>query len=197
MFKVAVTGGIGSGKSTLCDIFRKSGVPIYNSDEHAKRLMNENADIRRDIISNFGEQCYINGDLNREYLSSIVFSDREKLSLLNSIVHPRVITDFELWATVQDAPFVILECAILFEANFDKYIDVSICVLAPLPLRIARVISRDGLTKEQVESRIASQISDDEIHRRSTYCVVNIDRDDLENAASMLSKKIAYEASKN
>ncbi len=197
MFKVAVTGGIGSGKSTLCDIFRKSGVPVYNSDEEAKRLMNCNDDIHRDIIANFGEDSYAGGVLNREYLASIVFDNSEKLSLLNSIVHPRVIVDFEKWVSVQDAPFVIMECAILFEADFDKYVDTSICVLAPMSLRVERVMSRDGLTKEQVESRIASQLSDDEIHRRSTYCVVNIEQDDLEDAASMLSKKITYEASRN
>ncbi len=197
MFKVGVTGGIGSGKSTLCDIFRQCGVPIYNSDDEAKRLMSTSNELVEAITARFGTESYIDGVLNRPYLASIVFRDSESLSELNSYVHPVVKSDFERWASEQDAPYVILECAILFDAGFDKHIDVSVGVLSPESLRIERVISRDGLTREQVLQRIANQISDDEIHSRATYSVVNIDSDDLDNAARMLDKKFQYEASKH
>ncbi len=196
MFKVGVTGGIGSGKSTLCDIFRQCGVPIYNSDDEAKRLMSTDSALIAAIIAKFGEVSYEDGALNRQYLASIVFNDSEQLSQLNSLVHPAVKIDFERWANAQDAPYVILECAILFDAGFDEYIDVSVGVLAPENLRIERVMSRDNLTREQVLQRISNQIGDDEIHSRATYSVVNIDSDDLDNAARMLDKKFQYEASK-
>ncbi len=196
MYKVGITGGIGSGKSTLCAQFQECGIPVYNSDVEAKTLMSNNEALRKAIIAEFGEDSYMGGVLNREYLASIVFNDGARLAKLNSIVHPRVKIDFEEWASKQDAPYVILESAILFEAGFDNCVNASVAVLSPMPLRIERVTLRDELTTEQVMQRVSAQMSDDEIHSRATLSVVNIELEDLNDAARMLDKKFQYEASR-
>ncbi len=196
MLKIGITGGIGSGKSTLCRIFQDLGVPIFYSDIEAKQLMVNDAELREAIIAAFGAESYINGELNRSYLAEVVFGDNESLERLNSIVHPRVRSAFEQWCLSQDAPYVILESAILFEAKFENAVDKIVCVLSPKPLRIERVMSRDSLTAEEVESRIASQMGDNELNELSDYCVVNFELDDLEDAAQSLDKRFRYESSK-
>lgn len=193
---MGVTGGIGSGKSTLCSIFSSQGIPVYDSDSQAKRLMSSDKVLRSEIIEAFGESSYSGEELNREYLASKVFSNTEALEQLNSIVHPRVKADFKRWCDSVDAEYVILECAILFEAKFDDCVDITVGVLAPESLRIERIISRDDSTKEQIQRRIENQMSDDQIHQLATYTVVNIDIDDLDDAAKMLDKKFLYEARK-
>ncbi len=197
MIKVAVTGGIGSGKSTLTQMFGELGAPVYNSDLEAKALMSSDHELKAAIIDCFGSDSYVAGELNRPYLAQRVFSDPQRLSQLNSLVHPRVKLDFEEWCSRQDAPYVILECAILFEAKFDSCVDHSICVLSPMPMRIKRVMSRDGLTKEQVEARMANQLSDDEIHTLADLSVVNFDIEDLEDAAKLFDRKFRHEATQN
>ncbi|MFI3332370.1 MAG: dephospho-CoA kinase [Rikenellaceae bacterium] len=194
MLKVGITGGIGSGKSTLCSLFKDLGIAIYNSDSQAKRLMSEDAELRREIIDNFGPDSYIEGQLNRHYLAAKVFSNSDSLSKLNSLVHPRVKDDFEKWCHLQDSPYVILECAILFEGDFDKYVDRTLCVLSPKQLRVERIISRDNLTSEEINNRIAAQLADEKINALSDFCVVNIDIEDLENAATIFDKRFRHEA---
>ncbi|MFR9523723.1 MAG: dephospho-CoA kinase [Rikenellaceae bacterium] len=196
MYKVGVTGGIGSGKSTLCGMFKELGIPVYNSDSQAKLLMASDAELREKICQAFGEGSYAAGALNRQYLAQQVFGDANKLALLNSIVHPRVKEDFLLWCEQQNAPYAILECAILFEANFNDIVDKTICVLSPENMRIERVTSRDSLTKEEVKQRMANQYSDDQLDQLSDICVVNFDIADLEDAAKVFDKKIRYEAAK-
>ncbi len=189
MFKVGITGGIGSGKSTLCGLFKDLGIPIYNSDIQAKTIMNSDEMLQRQIIDTFGEESSINNQLNRPYLAAKVFSDSQSLAQLNALVHPRVINDFEEWCLHQNAPYVILECAILFEANFDSHVDRTLCVLSPKSLRVERVISRDNLTMEEVNQRINNQLPDEMIDELSDFCVVNIDMDDLVNAANVFDKR--------
>lgn len=182
-----MTGGIGSGKSTLCKILVESGkAQLYIADVRAKELMHEDSVLREELIRAFGEECYCNGALNRGYLSSVVFSSPERLAQLNSIVHPRVRADFEQWLKGCTTELAIMESAILFESGFDDLADIKIAVLAPTKLRIDRVAKRDSLTREQIEERIKAQLSDDELQRLSDICVVNIVEEDLHGSAERI-----------
>ena len=187
MIKVAICGGIGSGKSTICQMFAERGAAIYDSDSRAKALMNESAELREALISEFGEECYEGDELNRPYLASKVFGSEEQLAKLNSIVHPAVKDDFLHWAEEQDSDYCILETAILFESGFDAVVDCSVAVLAPMPLRVQRAMERDGATKEQVEARIKAQMSDDELMRRANFAIVNIHLEDVEKDVAELA----------
>ena len=187
MKKIAICGGIGSGKSTVCQMFAERGAAIYDSDSRAKALMSESAELRADLIAEFGEECYADGALNRPYLAEKVFGSEEHLARLNSIVHPAVKADFLAWAEAQDGDFCILETAILFESGFDKVVDCSVAVLAPMPLRVERAMKRDNATKEQIEARIKAQMSDDELMRRADFAIVNIHLEDVEKDVAELA----------
>lgn len=194
MYKVGITGGIGSGKSYVCDMLRERGVAIYNSDIRAKQLMNSSSAIREALVVKFGEECYTSEGLNREFLASVVFSDSERLKALNGIVHPAVIADFNSWADEQEGSYVVLESAILFEAGLEGSVDVVVAVMAPESLRIERVMARDGATREQVAQRIANQLSDEERSSRAKYAVVNIDVDDLAEDVEQLHRRLSYDS---
>ncbi|MBR4964445.1 MAG: dephospho-CoA kinase [Alistipes sp.] len=194
MYKVGITGGIGSGKSYVCDMLRERGVAIYNSDIRAKQLMNSSSAIREALVANFGDECYTSEGLNREFLASVVFSDSERLNALNGIVHPAVIADFNSWAEEQEGSYVVLESAILFEAGLEGSVDVVVAVMAPESLRIERVMARDGATREQVAQRIANQLSDEERSSRAKYAVVNIDVDDLAEDVEQLHRRLSYDS---
>ena len=180
MIKVAICGGIGSGKSTVCQMFAERGVALYDSDSRAKALMNESAELRDALITEFGEECYVDGILNRAYLASKVFGSDEQLAKLNSIVHPAVKEEFLRWADEQEGEYCLLESAILFESGFDKLVDKTVAVLAPQPLRVMRAMERDGATKEAVEARMKVQMSDDELVSRCDFAIVNIHLEDVE-----------------
>ncbi len=197
MLKVGITGGIGSGKSTLSRMFTELGVSIYDSDSRAKALMSSDKELRDGIVAAFGAQSYIGSELNRAYLAERVFNDSESLKQLNSIVHPRVKADFAMWCESQESEYVILECAILFEAGFNECVDLTLCVLSPKQMRIERVMSRDGLTAKQVESRIAHQMPDGELYTLSDFSVVNFEIADLEDAAKQFDRRFRHEASKD
>lgn len=194
MMKVGITGGIGSGKSTLCRLFAQKGVAVYDSDSAARRLMSST--LREAITARFSAQAYADGELNRSYLAERVFSDAEALAVLNAIVHPAVMQDFEAWAVQQSGDYVILESAVLFEAGLEKSVDKIVAVLAPLALRIERTCRRDGCAEEQVRRRIAAQLSEDELSRRADYVVVNIFEEDLEPAVVKLDRQFSCEARK-
>ena len=187
MIKVAVCGGIGSGKSTVCRMFEERGAAIYDSDSRAKALMNESAELREALIAEFGEECYEGGTLNRSYLASKVFGSEEQLAKLNSIVHPAVKADFLAWAEEQEGDYCIVETAILFESGFDALVDQKVAVLAPQPLRVMRAMERDGATKEAVEARIKAQMGDDELMRRCDFAIVNIHLEDVEKDVAELA----------
>lgn len=180
MIKVAICGGIGSGKSTICRMFAERGVAHYDSDSRAKALMNGSIELREALVAEFGEECYVGGELNRAYLASKVFGSDEQLAKLNSIVHPAVKADFLHWAEEQEGDYCIVETAILFESGFDVLVDQKVAILAPQPLRVMRAMERDGASKEQIESRIKAQMSDDELMARCDFAIVNIHLEDVE-----------------
>ena len=194
MYKIGITGGIGSGKSTVCSLFAERGIAVYDSDSRAKQLMSESAELREQLIEAFGEECYADGELNRGYLAKQVFGNAEALSRLNAIVHPAVRADFRTWAEQQSGAYVILESAILFEAGFESEVDTTLAVMAPLEERIRRTMARDGVDRESVLERIAHQMSDDELHARAKRTLVNLIADYTESDVEQLHKMFCYEA---
>ena len=194
MYKIGVTGGIGSGKSTVCELLRDRGVAVYDSDSRAKQLMVESDALREQLIAAFGAECYNAEGLNRAFLASKVFGNEEALQQLNSIVHPAVRADFQTWAEQQPSPYVVLESAILFEAGFETEVDATLAVMAPMPMRLERTMARDGVDKESVMRRMEHQLSDDELHRRASRTIVNINREYLEGDIEQLHKIFVYES---
>ncbi len=172
MKKIGITGGIGSGKSTACRIFAMLGAAVYNSDREARRLMNLDPRLIRQISSLFGPQAYKDGRLNRPYIASSVFQDPDLLAQLNEIVHPAVAADFQQWSLHQLAPYVLEESAILFEAGADRLMDATVAVIAPEELRIQRTCLRDGTDETSVRARIARQMDDDERTSRADYILI-------------------------
>ena len=194
MYKIGVTGGIGSGKSTVCALLKEHGVAVYDSDAEAKRLMSESESLRSALVDAFGDECYNGEGLNKAYLASKVFGDDEALARLNAIVHPAVKDDFRAWTERQQGSYVVLESAILFESGFDAEVDTTLAVMAPLEERVRRAMERDGVTREQILDRISHQLCDDELHRRANRTIVNLVRDYLESDVEQLHKMYCYEA---
>ena len=192
MMKVGITGGIGSGKSTVCRLFAQKGIAVYDSDAAAKRLMQEDGALRRQLAGRFGEGTFRDGVLDRAYLAGIVFADPQALADLNALVHPVVMRDFDAWAARQEGSYVILESAILFEAGLEGCVDKTVAVLAPRELRIERTSRRDGCAAEQVVRRIAAQLHDDALSARADYVVVNIFEEDLEPAVVKLDRIFSH-----
>jgi len=177
MLKVGITGGIGSGKSTVAAIFEALGVPIYYADDRAKKLMTESEALVRAIKQNFGDECYHkNGMLNRKYLASIVFKNSEKLAKLNALVHPAVAEDGAIWmAKKQSAGFsyTLKEAALLFESGSYKSLDKIITVFTPLELRIERLLARDQTTEAKIRDRIANQMPEEEKQNKADFIIYN------------------------
>ena len=173
MFKAGITGGIGSGKSTVAKIFEVLGISVYYADAAAKRLMQEDAELRDRIMTSFGKHIYPDGKLDRKALASVVFSDKQKLQLLNSFVHPATIQDGEAWATRQTSAYVLREAALLFESGVYKLLDCMIGISAPIDLRINRVMDRDKITRDQVQHRIDNQMDEALKMERCDYILFN------------------------
>lgn len=165
--KIGLTGGIGSGKSTVAHLFRVLGVPVFDADTAAKEVMQEDAALIQQIKSLFGQAAYTNNQLNRKYIAGIVFNDKLKLEQLNALVHPVTIAKAEQWFAVQQAPYVIKEAALMFEAGASAGLDYVIGVSAPQHLRIQRVMERDNVTREEVLARMDKQISE---HMKMKLC---------------------------
>lgn len=160
MFTVGVTGGIGSGKSTVCRAFAVLGIPVFSSDLQGKHLLQNDPEVRSRLIQEFGPGMFVQGTLDREALGARVFNDRAALERLNAIVHPAVRKVFTAWAPEQEAPYVINEAAILVETGAYKMLDHLIVVTAPEKQRIAWVMKRDGVTEEEVRARMRNQADD-------------------------------------
>jgi dephospho-CoA kinase len=160
MIKVGLTGGIGSGKSTAAKVFEVLGIPVYYADDAAKRLMNEDEELKQKIKSQFGESVYTNEGLNKKELANIVFNAPEKLEILNSLVHPATLKDAERWMQKNATPYCIKEAALIFESGAQQNLDYVIGVTAPAPLRILRTIQRDGITRDEVIARMDKQMDD-------------------------------------
>ena len=189
MLRIVLTGGIGSGKSTVAHIFNVLGIPVYSADDASKRLMAEDQALKKNIISSFGKESYTDGELNRKYLSDQVFNDSKKIELLNSLVHPATLKDAVQWMQKQNAPYVIKEAALIFESGFNKLLDFVIGVKSPLSLRIKRVMERDNVTSDQVEARIKLQIDEQEKINLCDFIIVNDEKQMLIPQVLLLHEK--------
>lgn len=196
MFRVGITGGIGSGKSTVCRLFAGRGIPVYDCDAAARRLMSEDAALRAAIVARFGPESYADGAPNRPYLAARVFGDAAERAALEALVHPAVTADFERWAEAQEAPYVVLESAILYEAGLDGRVDRVVAVLAPAALRLERAARRDGADPEAIRRRMAAQADDDSLLARADCTIVNIREEELAADVAQLDHRFRYEAAR-
>lgn len=194
MFKVGLTGGIGSGKSKVAELLSNRGVAVYDSDSRAKVLMANEEVLRAALIEAFGAECYTDVGLNRAWLAERVFNNEEELRRLNAIVHPAVMSDFAEWAENQECDYVVMESAILLEAGLESHVDVVVAVMAPKELRLQRAMQRDGATEEQIEERMRNQMNDDERTERAKYAIVNIDLEELEEDVEQLHRRLCYDS---
>jgi len=175
MKKIGITGGIGSGKTTICKFFELLNIPIYYADETSKYLLNNNLELKHKLIENFGNNLYdVNGLLNRSFFAKIIFSDKKLLEKANSIIHPIVRNDYKKWCeTYKHFDYTIEESAILFESEINKDMDFVITVYTPINERIARVSKRDNLNKEQIMDRIKNQLPDEYKIKNSDFVIDN------------------------
>lgn len=171
--KVGITGGIGSGKSTVCAVFKTLGIPIFEADQVAKKLMTDNAEIKQTLIDWFGEDIYINNDLNRKMLADFIFNNKNLLEKVNSLIHPRVRESFLQWTEQQNTSYAIYEAAILFESGFYRLMDFTILVSAPEHLRIERVVKRDKISTAHVLSRMENQWPDIDKRKLASTELIN------------------------
>lgn len=191
MISIAITGGIGSGKTFVSNLLKERGIPIYNSDDEAKRLMLSDEGIRRDLVALLGEDVYRDGVLNKPLLASYLFSDAGNAARVNAIVHPRVRADFRRWLSEhQDAEIAGMECAILYEAGFEDAVDCVLMVYAPETLRIERAMKRDGATEKQIRARMAAQMGDEEKRLRADWVIYTDGNIPLEEQLTELIKQI-------
>ncbi|MEO0526182.1 MAG: dephospho-CoA kinase [Bacteroidota bacterium] len=173
MMIVGLTGGIGSGKTTVGKMFKELGVPVYNSDVEAKRLMHASKEVKKAIIGLLGSEAYKGEELNKKYISDTVFKDAELLQKLNDIVHPAVKNHFKGWVKKQISPYVIQETALIFENSSQEFYDKIVLVTAPQNIRIQRVTKRDGVSKKNVMERIKNQLKDTEKIKLSDFVIKN------------------------
>lgn len=173
ILKIGLTGGIGSGKTTIAKIFELLKVPVYYADDASKRLYHTNKELMEGLKKHFGEDIYTNEELNRSKLATIVFNDAAKLEVLNSLAHPITIKDAEDWMQAQRAPYIIKEAALLFEAGSAKGLNYIIGVSAPQDLRIQRVMERDGIDREAVLSRMKRQMDEEQKMRLCDFVIKN------------------------
>ena len=170
---IGLTGGIGSGKSVVAKVFATMGIPVFNADDEAKRIMQTSPVLKEKLIQQFGSSIYNEFGLQKEKLASIVFNDPFQLQLLNAIVHPVTIQAAKDWAAKQQSPYVIKEAALIFESGSAEGLFKVIGVTAPLSLRIHRVMQRDGISKDQVEARMRNQIADSTKMRLCDFVIHN------------------------
>ena len=187
---VGLTGGIGSGKSVILEVFSSYGVPCYQADNRAKELMQKSPELIRQIKLLFGDDIYQDKKLNRSKLADIVFGDKKKLKSLNALVHPLVNKDFQFFLNQQNTAYVIKEAAILFETGVAKDCDETILVTAPEKLRIQRVMKRDKINAEHIKSRMNHQWSDEKKIPLANYVINNIDWDKTLKKIEEIHKKI-------
>ncbi|MCD6355320.1 MAG: dephospho-CoA kinase [Prolixibacteraceae bacterium] len=172
--KVGITGGIGSGKTTICRVFQLLGIPVFEADNVAKELLNSNREIKKSLIRLFGKDIYNSyGEINRKMLASIIFNDDIQLNKVNNLIHPAVKQEFSKWLEMQNTPYVIHEAAILFESGFYKMMDFTILVSAPEEERLARVMKRDDISAKLVKERMARQWPEEKKRELATVEICN------------------------
>ena len=180
MFQVGVTGGIGSGKTLVCQVLEKLGAAVYRADPSARRLMEGDMELRARIIDIFGEEAYLGGTLNRKLLADRVFGDHQMLQKLNDLVHPAVRRDYLDWISRQtEVPYVVEEAAILFESGAYRWMDLTVLVAAPEQVRISRVMKRDGVGESVVRKRMMHQMSEEEKREKADIVIMNGENDRL------------------
>lgn len=187
---IGLTGGIGSGKTTVANMFLKLGVPIYIADAEAKNLMNKSKLIKRKLIKLFGEDAYLHDTLNKPFIAKKIFNSKELLEKMNAIVHPKVAAHFKRWVAKQTAPYVIKEAAILFENSSYLQCDAVVLVVANEEDRIQRVVKRDNTSKQQVKSIIDNQWSDEKKIDLAQFVIYNNTLLDTRNQVEKVHKKI-------
>ncbi len=178
MKKIGITGGIGSGKTTVCEIFSTLGIPVFNADLEAKNLQNNNNDIKQLIIKVLGNSVYTNdGILDRKKVAEIIFNDPNALAAMNDIIHPAVRRNFLSWSErYHEVPYVLYEAAILFESGYARDFDQTILILADEQIRISRVVKRDKITEEVIKQRISNQMPDRVKIKKANYIIENNDQ---------------------
>ena len=176
-FRLGITGGIGSGKSTICKVFNVLGIPVFLSDDEARVIMDGDPVVREELNKIVGFKIYESKGLDRPKLAEIIFNDAFILEKVNQLVHPRVLNAFNNWTDKQDSEYVILETALLLESKIDWRIDRILAVIAPIEERILRVMDRNSMSRDQVLERIKNQVSENEMIRRSDYVINNADSD--------------------
>lgn len=174
MIKVAITGGIGTGKTTISNMFSDKGVPVFNSDEIAKEIMNTNSLLKNEIVTAFGDKVYDKNRLNKEYLSDAIFNNETLLKKINAIVHPYVADEFNSWIKEQDSKYIIYESAIIFENQVEDFFDKIICVTASEEDVISRVMKRNNFSVDKIKSIINKQLPNDAKIQKSDYVIENI-----------------------
>tara|TARA_B110000211_G_scaffold232841_1_gene297526 strand:- start:1095 stop:1673 length:579 start_codon:yes stop_codon:yes gene_type:complete len=172
MKKIAITGGIGSGKTHISNMFFKLGIPIFTSDDCAKKIINSNIEVKNNLINDLGKDCYRFNKLNKEYVSNLIFNDKSKLQLINSIVHPFVKKDYENWLLHQIGPYTLYESAIIFENNDEYNFDKVIGIVSDVKLRHSRLLSR-GMSSSLIQNIMNNQITDDLIVNLSDFIIYN------------------------
>ena len=176
-FKLGITGGIGSGKTSVCRVFDVLRIPVFSADKTASEIMESEGSIRSKLNSIAGKDLYLNGHLDRMLLASIIFNNTSVLDMVNALVHPVVFDHFRSWSATQTAPYVIMEAAILFESGASKFVDRVATVVAPLEQRVERVIRRNKLSREQVLERMKNQMDDESMMKISDYVISNAEND--------------------
>lgn len=192
MIKLGITGGIGSGKSVVCEILRLHNIPVYNADWEAKNLNDTSPAVREKLSEAFGAEIYRDNKLDRQKFAQIIFSDKQNLAVANKIIHTELAKHFQDWAEKQSKhPIVAIDAAVLFEAGFQEFVDFTITVLAPEELRIERAIKRDRTDKNQILSRIKSQMSDEEKIKLSDFVILNDNKHSIIEQIALFLKSMA------
>ena len=188
MIRLGITGGIGCGKSYVCRILADAGIPVYDTDLHAKFLMRDHPSIQKQLINLLGADVYLNGQLNKPLLAEYLFASPEHALHINTIVHPVVLQDFQKWVLCQaSCEIVAMECAILYESGFWRAVDKVLMVYAPERVRLQRAMQRDGATEVQIRRRMAAQFSEEEKCARADFVICN---DGLSSLQPQLRKMI-------
>lgn len=172
IFKIGLTGGIGSGKTTIANLLRQKGIPVYIADQEASRIINSDPQVRKQLLALFGTDLYTSDNiLNKKKLATLIFQNKQALQQVNQIVHPQVLTDFQQWSRRQKCRSVVFESAILFEAKLNQHFDYIVCVYASQEIRIQRVMLRDSVNAEKVKERIQNQFDNQQICRTSDFII--------------------------
>lgn len=197
MIKIGITGGIGSGKSYICQRLEDRGIPVYYCDDEAKRLMTADNGIIQGLTLLIGKDAYANGQLNKARIASFLFSDPRNAERVNAIVHPVVKQDFTEWTKRQHADIVAQECAILFESHFDDTVDYTVAVYAPQHIRLQRAMKRDTATAEQILARMQQQMNEEDKRDKANFCIINDGQADIDKEVDTLLHQISHSLNKD